>query len=64
MTAFDLVCRRLLEVTGHSGHNGSWCCPAHDDRSPSLSVSKANDGTAAAADEQIPELEVEGREAS
>jgi putative DNA primase/helicase len=45
MTAFDLVCRRLLEVTGHSGHNGSWRCPAHDDRSPSLSVSKANDGT-------------------
>jgi hypothetical protein len=46
MTAYNLVCRRLLEVTGYAGHNGSWRCPAHDDQHPSLSVSTASDGKA------------------
>jgi hypothetical protein len=45
VTAYDLVCRRLHEVTGYAGRNGSWRCPAHDDRNPSLSVKAANDGT-------------------
>jgi hypothetical protein len=43
-TAYDRVCAALLRVTGATGRNGSWRCPAHDDSTPSLSVSQG-DGT-------------------
>jgi hypothetical protein len=42
--AYDLVYARLLERTGSTGRNGSWPCPAHDDSTPSLSVSRGNEG--------------------
>jgi len=42
--AYDLVCARLLDRTGSTGRNGSWPCPAHDDSTPSLSVSRGKDG--------------------
>ena len=40
--AYDRVNTRLAERT--TGRNGSWLCPAHDDSSPSLSVSQGRDG--------------------
>ena len=44
MTADDLISR--LDGTRKTGE-GKWIarCPAHDDRSPSLSVRETNDGT-------------------
>lgn len=44
--AFELVTRRLAEVTGWSppGERGDWRCPAHADGSPSLSVNRGNKG--------------------
>jgi hypothetical protein len=44
MSAYDLVCARLTERTGGTGRNGTWRCPAHDDNTPSLSVSHGNEG--------------------
>jgi hypothetical protein len=44
MTAYELVCRRLLEVTGYAVRNDSARCPAHDDHTPSLSVNQGNEG--------------------
>jgi putative DNA primase/helicase len=44
VTAFDVVTARLTERTGGTGRNGTWPCPAHDDRNPSLSVSQGNEG--------------------
>lgn len=44
MTAYDTVCERLRATTGHDGRNGQWRCPAHDDRSPSLSVDLSDSG--------------------
>jgi hypothetical protein len=44
VTAYDLVCQRLLEVTGHPVRNGSALCPAHDDHNPSLSVNQGTEG--------------------
>lgn len=44
MDAYDLVCARLRERTGGTGRNGSWPCPAHDDSTPSLSVSRGKEG--------------------
>jgi AAA domain/Transcriptional regulator, AbiEi antitoxin len=46
VTAYELVCRRLLEVTGQPVRNGSARCPAHDDHHPSLSVHEGDDGRA------------------
>lgn len=44
----ECVLERLTEVTGRSpvrsGADCKCCCPAHDDRNPSLSVSEADDG--------------------
>jgi hypothetical protein len=36
----------LSRLTKVRGRNGSWvaCCPAHDDRSPSLAVKELSDG--------------------
>ena len=36
----------LSRLTKVKGRNGSWtaCCPAHQDRSPSLSIRQADDG--------------------
>lgn len=44
MTAYDTVTTRLAERTGGTGRNGDWPCPAHDDNTPSLSVSPGNEG--------------------
>jgi 5S rRNA maturation endonuclease (ribonuclease M5) len=44
--AYDLVCQRLVDVTGFdpSGNGlGTYRCPAHPDRKPSLSVTDADD---------------------
>lgn len=39
-TAYDLVTRKVEEATGYRARGaGSWRCPAHDDNSPSLSIS-------------------------
>ncbi len=43
--ALELVLARLAGVKGN-GHGYVALCPAHDDRSPSLSVSAGNDGRA------------------
>lgn len=42
--AYDLVTRRLAEVTGYQPPNAraTWRCPAHDDRNPSLTVSNGD----------------------
>jgi putative DNA primase/helicase len=40
--ALNTVTDRLAERTGYRGRNGSWRCPAHDDRHPSLSVSNGD----------------------
>lgn len=39
----DTLLQRLTKVTGRKGH---WtaCCPAHEDRSPSLAVTETDDG--------------------
>lgn len=39
----DTLLQRLTKVTGRNGH---WtaCCPAHEDRSPSLAVTETDDG--------------------
>lgn len=39
----DTLLQRLKKVTGRNGH---WtaCCPAHEDRSPSLAVTETDDG--------------------
>lgn len=46
-TAYDRVLDRLAEATGYSGRASrgrlSTRCPAHEDRSPSLSVRAADD---------------------
>jgi hypothetical protein len=42
MTAYELVCRRLLEVTGYAVRNDSGRCPAHPDNNPSLSVTNGD----------------------
>jgi putative DNA primase/helicase len=44
VTALELVERRLTEVTGGTGRGGSWPCPAHDDRNPSLSITNGDKG--------------------
>lgn len=43
MTRIENLLSRLQRV---KGRNGSWtaCCPAHDDRGPSLAVRQADDG--------------------
>jgi hypothetical protein len=43
MSAVENFINRLEKV---KGRNGSWtaCCPAHDDKSPSLSVREGEDG--------------------
>lgn len=43
MTPAEKFVQRLSKV---KGRNGSWtaCCPAHEDKSPSLSVREADDG--------------------
>jgi KaiC/GvpD/RAD55 family RecA-like ATPase len=44
-TAYDRVTARLAEVTGYQARNGrdNWRCPAHPDKTPSLSVDPADD---------------------
>ncbi len=44
MEPIELLLSRLERVRGN--RNGSWsaCCPAHDDRSPSLSITTGDDG--------------------
>ncbi len=46
MTALDVVRERIEQRTGHPVRNGSARCPAHDDSSPSLSISEGGDGRA------------------
>lgn len=43
MTPVENLLQRLSKV---KGRNGSWtaCCPAHDDKGPSLAVKEAEDG--------------------
>jgi hypothetical protein len=41
-TAFDRVVGLVEAATGYPGRNGSWRCPAHDDSSPSLSISQGD----------------------
>jgi len=43
--AVDLILSRLEKVRKGTGHN-TWlaCCPAHDDKSPSLAVRELDDG--------------------
>ena len=43
MTPVELMLSRLQKV---KGRNGSWtaCCPAHEDRSPSLAIRQLDDG--------------------
>lgn len=45
-TAYERVTRALAEVTRWQPPNdkGDWLCPAHNDRSPSLSVNRGNKG--------------------
>ncbi|MGI8751520.1 MAG: hypothetical protein ACR2MN_04275 [Acidimicrobiales bacterium] len=42
-TAIDRVIERLL-AKGSEGKGGSWRCPAHEDSTPSLSVSRNKTG--------------------
>lgn len=48
ITRHELL-RRLEQTTGHAPRRvaGGWltCCPAHDDRRPSLSVGERDDGS-------------------
>jgi hypothetical protein len=43
MTPVELLLSRLQKV---KGRNGSWtaCCPAHNDKGPSLAIREADDG--------------------
>ena len=43
MTPVELILSRLQKV---KGKNGSWtaCCPAHNDKGPSLAIREADDG--------------------
>ena len=43
MTPVELMLSRLQKV---KGRNGSWtaCCPAHNDKGPSLAIREADDG--------------------
>ena len=43
MSPLDVVESRLREA-GCRGGRGLWCCPAHEDRAPSLSVRGGDDG--------------------
>lgn len=43
MTAYDLVVDALT-AAGSTGRNGTWQCPSHDDRTPSLSVTPTDTG--------------------
>ena len=43
MTPIDLFLSRLQKVQGRGGKYQA-CCPAHEDRSPSLSIREATDG--------------------
>jgi 5S rRNA maturation endonuclease (ribonuclease M5) len=43
VTPYDRV-REALEAAGHPVRNGSARCPAHDDKSPSLSLSEGGEG--------------------
>jgi 5S rRNA maturation endonuclease (ribonuclease M5) len=42
--AYDRLTGRLVDVTGYTAPRAGadWCCPAHDDNSPSLSVTAAD----------------------
>jgi hypothetical protein len=42
MAAFEKVVAATEAKTGRAGRNGSWCCPAHDDSTPSLSITTAD----------------------
>ncbi len=41
-TSLSSIARGLSKVRWHGGNKFSSCCPAHDDRNPSLSVSDKN----------------------
>lgn len=43
MDTYDRV-TGALTAAGYAGRNGTWQCPAHDDNTPSLSVSRGADG--------------------
>ena len=45
MSALEKV-KNALRAHGCRGSGGHWTCPAHEDRSPSLSVRSGNDGRA------------------
>jgi hypothetical protein len=41
----DLILDRLKKVKGAGPRQWKACCPAHDDRTPSLSIKETDDGT-------------------
>lgn len=41
---FDYILSKLKKVRGHRGRYTA-CCPAHNDRSPSLTIRETEDGT-------------------
>ena len=45
MTPIDSVLNRLDKVKGNGKGRWKACCPAHDDKSPSLGITETSDGT-------------------
>lgn len=45
MTPLDLVLSCLDKVKANGKDRWKACCPAHDDKSPSLSITETSDGT-------------------
>jgi putative DNA primase/helicase len=44
MTPYEFLCRDVEAVTGPPNYNGAHRCPAHDDRTPSLSIAEGDNG--------------------
>lgn len=45
MTPIENVLNRLDKVKSNGSDRWKACCPAHDDKSPSLSITETSDGT-------------------